>query len=44
MEGRKGNGKGKETEVEAGEVGGKVRGKGEIYSMATVKRTSGSNM
>ena len=44
MEGRKGKGEGREIEVEIGEVGRKVREKGEIYSMAAVTRTSGSNM
>ena len=44
MEGRKGKGEGRETEVELGIVGEETRKKRDIYSMAAVKRTSGSNV
>ena len=44
MEGRKGKGEGRETEVGVGVVGEETRKKRYIYSMAAVKRTSGSNM
>ena len=44
MEGRKRKREGRKTEVEVGGVGGEAREKGELYSMAAVKRTSGSNM
>ena len=42
--GEKRKGEGRETEVGVGVVGEETRKKRYIYSMAAVKRTSGSNM